>query len=983
MTFDTDQVRKLFELARELTSDDRTRFLEEACGGDEELRREIDSLLAADEDTDSFLDGKGLGEALNAAVSDNDNALVGKMVGRYRVLEIIARGGMGIVYRAEQENPDRQVALKLMAPGLLTPEVARRFEIEVQVMGRLQHPGIAQIFEAGTAKIENALQPFFAMELIDGLPINRWAEQRSLDLRQRLELMIKVCAGVQHAHRKGVIHRDLKPANILVDGSGQPKVLDFGVARGTDADLQVTGYSSHGSSFLGTLAYMSPEQVRGDTDELDTRADVYSLGVVCYELLTGSPLHDLAGKNITEAIQIVVAGGAAALTTGMASIPQDVRTILRKALQVDPSQRYDSVVARAGDLERFLENRPILARPPSALYNFRKLVARNRIASGLSAVMLVLLVGFGVLTAVQNRRIRAERDNANREAATAEQVSDFLQELFSSPDPRVAQGESLTATEMLDRGAEKIESELEGQPLVQARLMVLMGRVYNSLGLHEQAGSLLDRGIEVGRTVLDDNPGPTIRGLQEMAWLKRNAGQLDEGVAAVQEAIGIAERVLGPGNGLTGDLLLSLGLLQRDRGDLDQARVTLVQAMEINEARHGPRSREMGNSLYHYSWLEHQEGNTGEALQISERACPILEEVLGKYDPAVAWCLNDQSLFLSRLHRNEEARERLRQAIDIWQKVLPEGHPHLAVASGNLGNLFYEQQDFESALREYHIALTIRRDVFGPDHVEVGSNLCNVAYAERGLKRWNEAEQHYSEGIAIMEATLGEDGPRVINGLMGLEGMYLAQFRFEEALRIQDRVVESYTRTKGAEHLWVAGALRHRGGILRLMGRYDEAEAELRRAMEISDRQAEATSPGRANIANGLALCLQYMGRLDDSKAILEEVRSVFQEVGDGGEIVLSEVYFYLSRLARRQGEDGEADRYLDQAIELRRKVRPENDSQLLYLQAVRTVRNDRSAALDLIRRAVEQQYPPHLLDCEVDLALLAGDPELEALLNR
>ena len=239
---------------------------------------------------------------------------------------------------------------------------------------------------------------------------------------------------------------------------------------------------ANSSGLLGTLAYMSPEQVRGDTVELDTRSDVYSLGVICCELLGGRPLHDLKGKTITDAIRTVSGAGSATAAAAVRSLPDDLATIVRKALAPDPGRRYDSVSALVDDMKRFLDNRPILARPPSAMYHLRKLVARNRIASALAVVMLMLLVGFGVLTGVQNRRIRAERDKATREAATAEQVSEFLQDLFQGPDPRVARGENLTAREMLDRGAKKIETDLEDQPLVQARLMVLMARVYNSLG---------------------------------------------------------------------------------------------------------------------------------------------------------------------------------------------------------------------------------------------------------------------------------------------------------------------------------------------------------------------------------------------------------------------------------------------------------------------------------------------------------------------
>lgn len=964
----TGRLRKLFEEARELPVEQRAAFLDQACGDDRELRKEIESLLEAEQGIGSFLDGDRVGQSLSEALAGIDDSLVGRTVGGYRVLELIARGGMGVVYRAEQDSPDRQVALKLMTPGFLSSEIARRFEVEVQVMGRLQHPGIAQIFEAGTAEIDHVVRPFFAMEFIDGLPVTKWAEENSLDLRSRLELMIRICEAVRHAHRKGVIHRDLKPANILVDGHGQPKVLDFGVARGADADLQATQIGSR-NVLLGTLAYMSPEQVRGDTAELDTRSDVYSLGAIGFELLAGHPLHKLDGKSITEAIRIVTEGGSTDLTSAVRLMPQDVGTIIRKMLEVDPAERYDSVAALIVDLRRFLDNRPILARPPSALYHFRKLVSRNRIASGLSSLLLVLVVGFGVVAVVQNSRIRAERDHAHREAATAEQVSDFLQELFAAPAPGVSRGEKLTAREMLDRGAAKVRSDLAGQPLVQARLMVLMGKVYLSLGVPDEARPLLEQGIQLGRTVVAEDAGPVVSGLQSLAWLHRSARRYEDGLEAAREARRISETYSGTDEEADGDLLITLGVLLRDRGEFEEAQAILEKALVVNEKIRGPRSRQVGGALNHLAWLEFKLGNTEKSLETYESACPILEESIGADNPALAWCLNDHSLVLSSSHRNEEAREKLRQALDIWEKVLPPGHPYLAIAAGNLGALFNDVLDYENALLHYRRALEIRRQALPPDHPDVGDSLCNVAYIERNMKRWKEAESDFLEGIAIMEAALGPDDENVRNNLLGLAHLYKLTGRYQDADAIYDRLVESVVRTLGEDDPLVASALELNAYNLILLERYDEAESTLRRAQAIVDRPS----------ARGkLGLCLQHRGELEQAETVLKEALKQTEPADRNNASDLSDLLFYLSKIPRARGDHDQADRYLSRALDLRRSFRPESQQQVLYFQAVLQARTDREASLALLRRALDSGWPPYAVDRETDFKGIDTSPAFD-----
>src|SRR5262245_12930932 len=360
-------------------------------------------------------------ETIRASLTPTATASSHAVIGRYRILRLIGEGGMGAVYEAEQDHLRRTVALKIIKPGLAGPELLRRFEQESQALGRLQHPGIARIYDAGTADTGFGPQPYFAMEFIHGTNVKDYAGERHLNTRQRLEMVAKIAEAVQHAHQRGLIHRDLKPANILVDETGQPKILDLGVARAIDSDVQATSHTDMGQ-LVGTLAYMSPEQVLADPLEIDTRSDVYALGVLLYQLLAGRLPYSMS-KKLHEVVMTVREEEPQRLSTVNRLYSGDIETIVAKALEKDKTRRYASAAELAADIRRYLKDEPILARPASTAYQLRKFARRNRVLLGGTAVVFAVLVAWAATSTWQAHAARRERDravDAEAKAAAAE-----------------------------------------------------------------------------------------------------------------------------------------------------------------------------------------------------------------------------------------------------------------------------------------------------------------------------------------------------------------------------------------------------------------------------------------------------------------------------------------------------------------------------------------------------------------------------------
>ena len=555
------EVKEVFLGAVELDGDERRRFLRDSCEGRPSLREQVDDMLAAHESAHAFFDpGEGrLGGLLEVALGGNAVS-AGDRVGSYRILRVIASGGMGVVYEAEQDNPRRRVALKLMRVQAATRSLRRRFEREARLLGQLEHPGIARIYEAGVidassgAGPEDAV-PFFAMELVQGEALIRHAESRSLDRRARLELFIKVCAGAHHAHQRGIVHRDLKPANILVESSGQPKILDFGVARVSEAGrLDHTARTETGQ-LIGTLAYMSPEQVGADS-QIDARSDVYALGVLLYELLTGGLPHELETKPIPEAARIIQEEAAPLLGRVDRDLRGDLETIVDTALAKEKERRYATADELAADLRRYLGEQPIHARPVSTAYVLRKFATRHRgVFTALTALLVTVVVAsvvslwFAFSATRERNQAVAAKEAALEAARQTDTANVFLMDLLTQTPVKSGM---ISTQGVIRRASALLDGDEPLHPAAEVTLRSLIGRGFMDLAQKGEAEPHLLRRAELARELHGEADDRYVLALQDLADVYAHWGRLSECREVMQGALA-ARRVLHGAHHMDGD----------------------------------------------------------------------------------------------------------------------------------------------------------------------------------------------------------------------------------------------------------------------------------------------------------------------------------------------------------------------------------------------------------------------------------------------
>jgi non-specific serine/threonine protein kinase/serine/threonine-protein kinase len=751
------------------------------------------------------------GEAKPSEIIDN----------KYRLIEKLGEGGMGVVYKADQVEPVRRsVAVKIIKLGMDTEDVVARFERERQMLAVLDHPCIAKVFDAGATETG---RPYFVMELVRGISLSKYCDQHKLSTRDRLKLYIMVCSAVQHAHQKGVIHRDIKPSNILVqvqEDQPIPKIIDFGIAKATERRLTDKTFFTEQGLIIGTPEYMSPEQAEMSGLDIDTRTDIYSLGVVLYELLVGVLPFDpetLRAAGITEIQRIIREkeppkastrlSGLGSFCTDIAEsrntdpyslrkeLAGDLDWITIKAMAKDRTRRYASASELAADVERYLRQEPVTAGPPGAIYRMKKYMRRHRV--GVTAAALVVLALLGGITGTGIGLIRAKQaeKKALVESETAQQVSDFLVELFAVSDPSEARGNSITAREILDRGAERIEEELNDQPRVQARLMETMGSVYRGLGLYDQSGPMLKNSLEMKRTLYGS------------------------------ESLEVAESAR------------ILGILYDMQGKYAEAEALFRESIAIMEQKQGSNDQDLARSVNSLAVVYWNRGRYGEAEPLLLRALEIKQKALGQDHPDVASTLTNLGICFHLQQKFEEAESYFKRALDVAEKALGSDHPDVATNLNNLGSLYEDMGRNEEAESAYERSLVIWEKILGPEHTDVGIALHNIANLYRDQGKYEEAEPLYKRSYSIFENTLGVEHPYVAISLREQANLYRDTERYSEAERRYRRALESFEKNMGPDHLNVAETLEKFALLLRKMERGGEAEEFESRAKSIRGKQ--------------------------------------------------------------------------------------------------------------------------------------------------
>jgi eukaryotic-like serine/threonine-protein kinase len=699
--------------------------------------------------------------------------------GRYQIIRLLGEGGMGAVYEAEQDQPRRRVALKVIKAAWASPELLRRFEQEFQALGRLHHPGIAQIYEAGTADTGFGFQPFFAMELIHGKPLGEYADGRHLNTRQRLALMIQVCEAVQHAHQRGIVHRDLKPGNILVDENGQPKILDFGLARVTDSDAQATRQTDMGQ-LLGTLPYMSPEQVLADPLAIDTRSDVYALGVILYELLAGKLPYQLT-RHLHEAVRTIQQVDPTPLSTVSRVYRGDIETIVARALEKDKARRYASVADLAADIRRHLEDRPITAKPPGTTYQLQKFARRHKaLVAATSAVFLVLVAGVVASTreAVLARRAEAraqqernaavsERQRADAEAASAKAVNDFLQNdllaqasASNQPGTSAKPDPDLKVRTALDRAAVRIAGKFDKQPQVEAAIRDTMGKTYAALGQHAESRKQLERALDLERRVWGpENPKTlnTLSYLGRIAWLQ---GKYPEAETLLGRAVEIERRVLGPEHPDTLFSMNNLGNVYRVQGKGAQAEALYSQTLEIRRRVLGPEHPDTLISMNNLANVYWSQGKYAQEEALESETLEIRRRVLGPEHPGTLMSMSNLAETYGREGKHAQAEALFNQTQAISRRVLGPQHPDTLESLSAFASLYQRQGKYALAETLAAHVLAGRRRALGSEHPDTMQSAADLALAYVSQGKFAESEPLAREALAFDEKTQPDDWQR-------------------------------------------------------------------------------------------------------------------------------------------------------------------------------------------------------------------------------
>ena len=958
-------VRRLFLQIAELPAADRAAALDRACHGNARLRTEVEALLRADAEAGQFMASPTAGGvARKAPDGSSSSELPGSSIGRYKLLEQIGEGGMGTIWMAEQREPvKRRVALKIIKLGMDTKQVIARFEAERQALAMMDHPHIAKVFDAGAT---DAGRPYFVMEYIKGIPILEYCDQEKVDTKSRLELFMAVCHAIQHAHQKGIIHRDIKPSNVLVtlhDGVPVCKVIDFGIAKATNSELTTKTLFTEHRQMVGTPAYMSPEQAEMSGLDIDTRSDIYSLGVLLYELLTGTTpfdIKDLLAQGFAEMMRTIrevephkpstrisSLGDTGTRTAMQRQVDQkklrsllrgDLDWIVMKCLEKDRSRRYETANGLAADIKRHLNDEPVTAGAPSAGYRLSKFVRRNRVqvlaSAAVASALLIGVVGFAWQAKVADeQRVVAENarvsETEQRLLADASMVE--AQKQAQIAKQREAQAQNSAAEARAQEAEAKQQAAIaeaiarfQTEMLAAADPQKLLGDKVTVVQVMEAAAKLLDEASLADQPLVEagvrNTIGLTLRGL----------ARYDDAEPHLRKSLAIFRAALPAGHPNIATGLQNLAVVLKDQDKLAEAETLHREAVEMRRAAVPAGLPQLAAALNQLANLLLAQNKYAEAESVQREALAIEHVAFPTGHVVIAKSLGSLGVALAFQDKLAEAESLFRESLAIYRAGLPTGHPELASGLHNLAGFLHAQHRFAEAEPLHREALAIRRACLSAGHPDRRSSLDSLAVLLEDQGKFAEAEPLFREALEVSRASLPAGHKDIAHALDGLGRLLRAQKKFVDAepLLREALAIERVALPAGDPKL--AGTSGELALSLQAQNKLAEAEPLLREALTLHRAANPDGHPNIADALNNLAGLLRAMGKLDEAEPLSREALAIFRAAFPAGHPHLAVVLNNHAKLLRERGKPAEAEPLCREALEIRSAAFPAGHPKVL-----------------------------------------------------